>query len=167
MAHDPSNPAEREASLHLLGQWYNSITGITQGHHDCQHKRSRTHMWLGIPGIILSGIGGSTLIASASGSVGPAVQWAAGTATLVGTILAALAAFLKFEDKAEKHRIAAVRGGALRRLIDQIRRAPPDDLRRAMDEVRIGWDTLQTEAPELPDDIFNKYRSMIVDGLPQ
>jgi hypothetical protein len=166
MAHDPADPEERQASLLLLDQWYNSITGITQGHHDCQHKRSRRHVWLGVTGIVLSGIGGSTLIFSASGEVGRFVQWGVGTATLIGTILASLAAFLRFEDKAEQHRVAAVRGGALRRLIDQIKRSPPDDLRRAMDEVRVGWDALQTEAPELPEDVFQKYRKMIVEGKP-
>jgi len=108
-----------------------------------------------LPVVILSAVVGTSLFASlaASDHTGVVVRVVAGAVSLAAAALGSVQTFLKYSEKAEKHRSAAARYGAIRRELEvmlALKRFDDGQLEKVRKEI----DSLSAEAPEVPKHIF-------------
>jgi hypothetical protein len=68
---------------------------------------------------------------------------------------------MKFSERAEKHRIAASKYGALRRELEEILAAAEEITRETIAPLRQRIDRLAEEAPPVPDKIWSRRQNVI------
>src|ERR1019366_3514304 len=108
--------------IDLLRVWLNRAHAVVAAHHQTAAYLQRMHYCLGIPVIVLSTIVGTTVFATlqkhvADDGAGFSVKLAVGLFSIVAAVLSSLQTFLRLEDRAEKHRLAGIKFGALMREI--------------------------------------------------
>jgi hypothetical protein len=160
----PAPPAT--SATFLLDAWYSRIARVQIAHFSAAMRFGSRNIQMGLPAIILSTIVGTSVFASLNNDKIP--QWATITVGVVSVFAAVLAAsqtFLSFSERAEKHRITAVRYGAVGRQIEQFletggsAQKSPETL---IDEIRERLNRLAEESPVLPPDIV---RQATIDSL--
>lgn len=80
----------------------------------------------------------------------------------MSAILASLQTFLRLEERAEKHREAGNKYGALMRELEQKITFPPQsntELEKFVADLRVRWDKLNAESPTIPQDIWWRVNS--------
>ena len=132
---------------------------------------------LGVPVVILTTFIGTSVFATLQDEIDTSLKILVGVISVTAAVLASLQTFLRFGERAEKHRVAGESWAALRREIDEMLALHPtylaargdpksylDDLRKRMDDTAalspaLGdrqWDILSeelrqtTEAGEVP-----------------
>src|SRR4051794_9956662 len=144
----------------LLKTWYDRITWVQIAHFDAAMRFGSRNLQMGLPAIILSTIVGTSVFASLNNDTIP--QWAkitVGVISIAAAVLTALQTFLSFSERAEKHRITAVRYGAVGRQIEQFLEtgsAANDKTEALINQVRESLNRLAEECPVLPPDIVRK-----------
>jgi FAD/FMN-containing dehydrogenase len=102
----------------------------------------------GIPVVVLTTFVGTSVFATLQSDVHVSLRIGLGLISVLAAVLASLQTFLRFGERAEKHRSSAELWAALRREIDEMLALHPtylasrgdpkqylDDLRRRMDEI--------------------------------
>jgi hypothetical protein len=84
------------------------------------------------------------------------VQVLAGCASVVAAILAGLQTFLGLQDRAEKHRLAGAKYGAIGRELEELLAFPETQLDAHVTEIRQRLDALALESPNVPLFIANR-----------
>ena len=137
----------------LVTDWFRRVRESQFIHYECGTFFSRLNYWLGIPAIILSTAVGTAVFASAETSVSGTQRIAVGLVSIAAAVLMSLQTFLRFAERADRHRATGAGYGALRRSLEYLKTFPPADadaLKRAVDEIRVRLDALADDAPEVP-----------------
>lgn len=143
----------------LFEEWHAGIRINVLAHYDCSKLFDRYHRLLGYPTVILSALAGTAFVSSLTDS---GVWWARGFAILLSlavTVLASLQTFLRFAERAEKHKAAATEFGKLRRELEQILALTPAGgavTAGEMEAVRLKWGELSTHAPAIPNHVYTR-----------
>src|SRR5437899_1059251 len=103
----------------LLARWHKRVRESQFYHYERCNRLHNLNLWLGIPAVCLSAVVGKTVFASLKNNVGDLYKIVTGMMSISVALLASVQTFLKFSEKSEKHRIAAVKYGALRREVEQ------------------------------------------------
>jgi len=103
----------------LLNDWYYRVRESQFSHYGAARYYGKFHYYIGIPAVILSGIVGTSVFASLGKQADPTYTIIIGLVSVLITVLSSLQTFLRFSERAEKHRIAGARYGAIRREIEQ------------------------------------------------
>src|SRR5882724_11552902 len=133
-------------SAEVLADWYKRVAVTQRAHYLSADHFGRRKYWLGIPAAALSTIVGTSVFATVAKQPELRVQIAVGIASVVAAVLAGLQTLLGYAERAEKHRLAGAKYGALGRELEQLRASAscsPDQ----MSEVRQRLDNLATESP--------------------
>ena len=146
-------------SLDLAAKWYERAASTQHGHYLAALHYSRLNYWLGIPVIILTAGVGTSVFASLQQQAdqpSETVTWfkvAVGLASVSATVLAALQTFLGYGDKAEKHRVAGAKYGAVGRELEGLLtlRHPPME---TLEKIKLKLDALAQESVNIPFHIF-------------
>jgi len=144
----------------LLKTWYDRLTWAQIAHFDAAMRFGGRNIQMGLPAIILSTIVGTSVFASLNNDTIP--QWAkitVGVISVAAAVLTALQTFLGFSERAEKHRVTAVRYGAVGRQIEQFLEtgsSGEESTERLIDQIRESLNRLAEESPVLPPDIVRK-----------
>lgn len=160
--------------LDLLRDWRARAITSSEAHYDLASRLAQANIRFGVPVVVLTTFVGTTVFATLGRSVDVWLRIAVGLISVVAAVLASLQTFLRFGERAEKHRTAAELWAAIRREIDEklalhptylASRGDPqeylDDLRRRMDEVaqqspemgtRGAWRQQRRYAPEPTDE---------------
>lgn len=132
---------------HLLTEWRELAERAHQGHYNASAFYERLFLMLGIPVIVLSALtGGSEVLGILGSQIG-------GVISLVIAVLAGLQTFLKFSQRAERHRVAGASYGGIRRSIEEVSIVLDDGGDNAREEVhgiKEQLDSLAKECPEIP-----------------
>ena len=138
----------------LLKRWTNGIRLMNVGHYQAAKYYRRLHLILGIPVIILTTFIGTSLtfmtVSTQKSYLGALIS----SLSIVAAILAGLQTFLRFAEHAQRHHVAAVKYGELRREIQELlsfRLEDVDEIKESMEKIRRKWDLLEPEAHTLPD----------------
>ena len=137
----------------LVTDWYQRVRESQFSHYSAARYYSKLHYFLGIPVVILSGIVGTSIFASIGQQADRTSTILIGLISLLIAVLGALQTFLRFSERAEKHRIAGARYGEIRREIEQVQALPlnsNENLKQFLDGLRERMDGLASEAPQLP-----------------
>jgi len=109
-----------------------------------------------IPTIVLSTVVGTSIFSAIGQSVEQWHQILVGGLSIAAAVLASLQTFMSYSERAEKHRLAAARYGAICRQLDITRIAPDEGALEALEDLRKSIDVLATESPNPPIRICSK-----------
>ena len=84
------------------------------------------------------------------------LQILVGLASVATAILTSLQTFLGYGERAEKHRLAGAKYGALGRKLETLRASPDGAPMESMDRVREQLDALAIESPNNPLPLYRK-----------
>jgi hypothetical protein len=104
----------------LLFDWHGSLRISQAAHYETAKPLSRAHFLLGVPVAIISAVVGTSVFASLESTVELKWKIIIGLASILAAILASIQTFLRFEERAESHRLIAGRCAILRREIEQL-----------------------------------------------
>lgn len=139
----------------VLGDWYERVAVTQRAHYlSAAHFGARKY-WLGIPAVVLSTLVGTSVFATVQKQPDPWLQITVGLASVTAAVLASLQTFLGYSERAEKHRIAGAKYGALGRELEQLS-AFPEISHEALSNVRKRLDDLAVESPNNPLSIFRR-----------
>jgi hypothetical protein len=117
----------------------------------------RRKYWLGIPAAILSTLVGTSVFASLQKQPELWQQIAVGLASVTAAVLASMQTLLGYSERAEKHRVAGAKYGALGRELEQMITSNIEYPSEAIAEVRKRLDDLAVESPNNPIPIYPKF----------
>ncbi|MGD6932834.1 MAG: SLATT domain-containing protein [Candidatus Bathyarchaeia archaeon] len=148
-----------------LQKWRNGIKIAHNSHLRAAAYYTQRGRMLGVPVVILTTIIGTavftSIAANSQGSI--ALQVTAGLLSMAAAALSSLYTFLNYGGLAERHRTAAVKYGNLRREVEQLLcfMNNKNDLEATMENIRTRWDSVDFEAPEIPQKIHDKVRRQL------
>jgi hypothetical protein len=140
----------------VLDDWYERVAVTQRAHYlSADHFGARKY-WLGIPAVVLSTLVGTSVFATVQKQPEFWLQITVGLASVAAALLASLQTFLGFAERAEKHRIAGAKYGALGRELEHLRASdtPPSD--EVISKIRKSLDDLAVESPNNPLPIYRK-----------
>ena len=154
----PAPPAPNDSRTTLL-QWQKGIRIDHMAQSRAAAYYSRRSRGLGLIVTILSVFVGTSLFTGLASSkdLGTIVL-VAGAVSAVTAVLTAVQTFLNYGELAEKARNAANSYGVLRRDIEETLATTTDSqkLAAAMSDMGKQWDQLDSEAPVIPQSIYNQ-----------
>jgi hypothetical protein len=150
----------------VLDEWYERASVTQRAHYLSADYFGRRRYWLGIPAVVLSTIVGTTVFASLQKQPEAWLQISVGLASVVAALLASLQTFLGYSERAEKHRVAGAKYGALGRELEVMRALQEAPAQEIIAEVRKRLDSLALESPNNPLPIYRKAGSESLEPQP-
>ena len=147
----------------VLDDWYERVAVTQRAHYlSADHFGARKY-WLGIPAVVLSTLVGTSVFATVQKEPQLWLQIGVGLASVAAALLASLQTFLGYAERAEKHRIAGAKFGALGRELEQLRASDILPSSDDMSKVRKRLDDLAIESPNNPQRIYRKAGSGLLE----
>ena len=143
----------------LLTEWLTRARRIQNAHFETAASLDRLQYFVGLPLVALSTLVGTSVFATLDTSPNVFVKIGMALASVLAAILAAVQTFLRLAERSEKHKLAGVRYGSLKREIEQASVFPPEhlgELRQFVDGLRIRWDKLVEECPTIPQRVWDR-----------
>jgi hypothetical protein len=143
----------------LLHTWLRRVYAVLAAHHSAAAKFERRHYLIGIPSVSLSAAVGTTIFATLLRNPEPPAQVAVGLGSVCAAVLTCLLTFLRYDQRAEKHRRAAVKFGILMRELEQQLSLPcssREELLAFVDGIRKRWDELNEQGPTMPSKVWSQ-----------
>jgi hypothetical protein len=142
----------------LLIDWLLRIRRIQLAHAKSATYFERLNFWLGIPVVALTTLVGTSVFATLQKEAGTSIKIAVGIASVLAAILAGLQTFLRYSERAERHRVTGAKYGVLRREIEQKLALPSttiEEIEKYVDSMRMRWDKLSEDSPMTPQRIWD------------
>ncbi len=146
----------------LLLKWIRRARESQKSHYDMADLLAARNRWFGIGVTALSAVVGTTVFLSLVVSADlPWGRLLVGLVSIAAAVSAALQTFLRYAERAEAHRAAGARYGAVRRRLEAIYAGDPGarDGRydgRYISEVREILDRLAEDSPSVPPRVFRR-----------
>jgi hypothetical protein len=135
----------------LITGWFERARDKQLTHEECSTRLNRWHYRFGIPIIILTtGAAAATFYWL---DLNDPVKMGIGVASGLAALLACMQTFLGLAHRADQHRIACARYGALRRSLEILKTFSPSDpidLRRSITDIQRQMDRLAETSPAVP-----------------
>ena len=138
----------------LITGWFERARDKQLTHDECGTRLSRWHYRFGIPIIVLTtGVAAAIFYWLGRPELSDPVKMAIGIASAAAALLACLQTFLGLSQRADQHKMARDRYGALRRSLEILKTFSPSDpveLRRAITDIQRQMDRLAETSPVVP-----------------
>jgi hypothetical protein len=141
----------------LLQDWQERADAAAKTHYAvANHLTSRNYL-LGVPVVVLTTFVGTSVFATLQEDVNTRLRILVGAVSVLAAVLASLQTFLRYPERAEKHRIAGDNWSAIRREITEMLALHPSylatrgDPKSYLDSLRKRMDEVSAESPEMPD----------------
>ncbi|HEX9937739.1 MAG TPA: SLATT domain-containing protein [Longimicrobium sp.] len=138
----------------FLREWYDRVSHTQRAHYRSADHFGRKSYALGIPVIALSTLVGTSVFATLQKQPSLWLQIAVGLASVVAAVLASLQTFLGWAARAEKHRIAGAKYGAVGRELEAMLESTNTPTDEQIAKLREKLDTLALESPNNPLGIY-------------
>lgn len=146
-----------EDGYQLLLTWFDRTRASQHAHYDASKRKRRQHTAIGLLIMLLSVGTGAAALVLLNQTVGPEFYYALSGASAFAGVLAVLQTLLRTDERAEEHRRAGARYGALRREIEQALAVYDNSSSPAtaqigagiIDRIRKGMDEAASSAPNL------------------
>lgn len=142
----------------LYRTWLKRARESQLSHHAASEWYSACHLYVGIPAAIFSAIVGTTIFSALSSSteLDIRLKFLVGFISIVAAILTACQTFLRFSERADTHKGAAIQFAQLRRRIEQKLSFPDAITALDADDIRTAFDTATEAAPNVSSAIWKK-----------
>lgn len=142
----------------LLSKWEQNLQISRAAHYESAKNLSRANYLLGIPVTVLSAVVGTSILATVQEDVGLNLKILAGLISMLAAILAGLNTFLRFEERAEKHRTIGARCAALMREIEEALACSDDNKidKEAIKSIRNQYDKITLDAPPTSQKMYER-----------
>ena len=141
----------------LLIEWHRRASTNKDAHYDAGKYFARLNQLLGIPVIVLSAIVGTSVFATLAQQVDLWIKIIIGVVNFSVAILGGLQTFFGYAERVEKHRLAGANYGAIARELEQvITTGKIEDETEFLNKLRERMDTLSSESPEIPHEIWRR-----------
>jgi hypothetical protein len=138
----------------LITGWFERARDNQLTHNDCSSRLGRWHYRLGVPIIILTtGVAAAIFYSLGRPDVSDPIRLGVGLASGAAALLACMQTFLGLSRRADQHKIACARYGALRRSLEILKTFSPSDpieLRQAITDIQRQMDRLAETSPPVP-----------------
>lgn len=141
----------------LLQDWEVRADAAAKTHYAvANHLTSRNYL-LGVPVVVLTTFVGTSVFATLQEDVNTGLRILVGAVSVLAAVLASLQTFLRYAERAEKHRIAGGNWSAIGREINEMLALHPSylatrgDPKSYLDGLRTRMDEISAESPEMPD----------------
>lgn len=152
---------------HMLTRWAKQIHFAQVCHFESSVKRLRRNSYFEITIICLTAAVGIAIFVSLTQNQSTLLKIITGAGSFLAAIIAALHTSLRYLEKAEKHRTAAAKFGALGREIDRISCFPPGNeaqLEKIIKRIEYQWNNISSESPiALPIEWEDKTEGAAID----
>jgi hypothetical protein len=144
-----------EAVLSLLREWEERASISQDAHYVLATRLGGYNLLFGIPVVVFTTVVGTSVFATLQENVGTSWRILVGIVSVLAAVLASLQTFLRFQERAEKHRAAAELWAAIRREIDQMLALHPDylaertDPKAYLDTLRRRMGEVSAQSPEI------------------
>ena len=148
--------------LELLRDWDRRAAASAETHYNHAARLSSRNVQLGIPVVALSTFVGTSVFATLQEDVPPYLRILVGGISVTAAVLASLQTFLRFAERAERHRVAADSWSAIRREISQMLALHPTylasrgDPQKYLDGLRRRMDEVAATAPEMGERLWSR-----------
>jgi hypothetical protein len=150
----------------VLDDWYERVSATQRAHYLSADHFARKSYWLGIPVIGLTTLVGTSVFATLQKTPEPWLQITVGLASVLAAILASLQTFLGYSQRAEKHRVAGAKYGALGRELEALRASTKAESDEVIAELRKRLDAMALESPNNPLWIYERAKTKIAVDHP-
>ncbi len=153
----PTKVPWTEAVLSLLREWQERAAVSQDAHYVIATRLSRSNLMFGVPVVVLATVVGTSVFATLQEQVASGWRIAIGVVSVLAAVLASLQTFLRFQERAEKHRAAAELWASIRREIDQMLALHPEylaersDPKAYLDQLRRRMGEVSAQSPEIGD----------------
>lgn len=137
----------------LLKRWLKRCRESQLSHHLMAESLEAKHWYLGVATIAIAAIAGTSAL---SASIEAFSKLAIGLLSLLSAVLASLQTFLKLEDRAASHKIAAAKYGEVRRRLELAMSSTEDEKRARLKNAEVDLNKLALESPGVPKRVFDK-----------
>lgn len=148
----------------MLLIWYKRAESVQKCHYLASHRYDRYNYYLGVPTILITALVGTSVFASLhQNSYSKNTAIFLGLISILGAIFSSLQTFLSYNERAERHRSAAVRFGALGRKLELLL---SDQVELSRDEtlsLKEEIDRLGVDSPKIPLDILKNFDNLYKD----
>lgn len=153
--------------VEVLDDWYQRVSVTQRAHYMSADYFGRRRRWLGIPAAGLSTVVGTAVFATLGKRSEPWIQISVGLGSVLAAVLTGLQTLLGYAERAEKHRIAGAKYGALGRELEVLR-ASESVSGEQIDALRKQLDVLALESPNNPVAIYRRAASthLVSSGHP-
>ncbi|MBN3755537.1 SLATT domain-containing protein [Paraburkholderia sp. Tr-20389] len=150
----------------LLLKWIRRARESQKSHYDMADLLAARNRLFGIGVTVLSAVVGTTVFLSLVVSEdSPWGRLVVGLVSIAAAASAALQTFLRYAERAEAHRAAGARYGAVRRRLEAIYAGDPGARDgRYVSEVREMLDRLAEDAPSVPPRVFRRTQHTLRDA---
>lgn len=148
---------KRPGYMELIITKYHRSHLLIDCHHKCAGLYEKKHYWLGIPAIVLSAIVGTAVFATLQQNPNLSIQISVGLASMVAAVLTVLQTFLRFNERAEKHRVTGNRYGEVMDELELALVVPPateEEAVKFISSVSERWARIKEESPNIPQHIW-------------
>jgi hypothetical protein len=139
----------------LVTGWFERARDNQLIHYACGDRLKRWHYILGTPIILLTtGVAAAVFYSLGRSEMSDPIKMGIGMASGAAALMACLQTFLGLSQRADQHRIACARYGALRRSLEILKTFSPSDpidLRRAITDIQREMDRLAESSPPVPE----------------
>lgn len=148
----------------VIADWYERVIVTQRAHYlSADHFGARKY-WLGIPAAVLSTLVGTSAFSTTQEQTELWLQILVGLASVSAAVLATLQTLLGYTERAEKHRIAGAKYGALGRELEQLRSSADQPPPNSISEIRKRLDDLAIESPNNARSIYRKAGGEALEG---
>ncbi len=137
-------------SEELLTKWAERVRRAQAAHYDSAVRCDKRHFWVGVPVVILTSFIGTSVFVTLQKEADFSMKLAVGLASVVAAVLASVQTFLRFSERAESHRLAAMKFGGLRKEIELMQAFPAVDsaqMKELAKSLLERWNNINEESP--------------------
>jgi hypothetical protein len=151
-----------EAVLSLLRETHDRAAVSQQAHYAIATRLGRYNIWFGVPVVALATLVGTSVFATLQKDVRTSLRIVVGVVSVLAAVLASLQTFLRFQERAEKHRAAAEHWAQIRRETKQMLALHPEylaertDPKNYLDGLREKMDRVSAQSPEIGDNDWER-----------
>lgn len=145
----------------LIEDWYRRARESQFAHYESVQPLVRANYKLGLPVVALSTLVATSVFATLESATALGYRISVGIISASAAVLAALQTFLRFDERAEKHRAAGGQYGALRRELEQARAGGPPYDARVINDIREKLDSISSHAPEITARVWARTEALL------
>ncbi len=151
----------------LIDQWRRGLRISHRAHYEAAKYYQSLHLAFGLPSVIISALLGTTIFTDLQYSNVAWIKTIMAVLSVTMVALSSLQAFLRYAERSERHKAAAVQIGEVRRELEQqlvfLHRDEP-----TIKVLREKWDAADRQAPTIPSRIYCSVAGLVgkLEGHP-